>query len=473
MGFFGGRICPRLCSSLELVQTPYRFAPPGTTTSAFWRVGLLGIAFALGWLPTTGAAQGALTMDRLEYIGNMAAIEFTDTRPGSLSRIYILETSGALNAPIVWSNAPGAQISSLGGPSWLATVPSVTGMRFFRLRLDTDSDGDGLSDSEEAVRGTNPSVSDTDGDGYADGLEITNGSNPLSAASRPTRSAQPEVQFATPTSQISEGRGSYSVPVAFNRHYAGQLHYSISVMSTATNGADFSHPRNGVVPLNGTTAAIPLDIVDDLNVEEIEAIILQLHEDVAGTYHTGGNQTHAVLLMDNDANWSGIVRSEAGETSFRLRVLRASGQASAMLIPSPQNSTNHLGGQIIPPPAAGQGGWNVNGLVFTDERFEGVSVPLPAGASKLLSQVPLQRTLSFSSVMPPSGVTNIFYRFKTNALAGPVLIGGELLEVVEPVQAGAFLRFTNQAIFVLSREIPTMATLEIPAASAPSQQARR
>jgi hypothetical protein len=75
--------------------------------------------------------------------------------------------------------------------------------------------------------------------------------------------------------------------------------------------------------------------------------------------------------------------------------------------------------------------------------------------------------------MPPSGVTNIFYRFKTNALAGPVLIGGELLEVVEPVQAGAFLRFTNQAIFVLSREIPTMATLEIPAASAPSQQARR
>jgi len=433
----------------------------------------MGIGLVLGSMPMTGAAQGTLSMDSLDYVGNMAAIEFTDTRPGSLSRIYILETSSALNTPILWSNAPGAQISSLGGARWLATVPSATGMRFFRLRLDTDSDGDGLSDSDEATRGTNPSVSDTDGDGYADGLEITNGSSPLSATSQPTRSAQPEVQFATPTSQISEGRGSYSVPVVFNRHYAGQLHYSISIMSTATNGLDFTHPRNGVVPLNGTSTTIPLNIVDDLNVEEIEAIILELHEDVAGTYHTGGNQTHAVLVMDNDANWSGIVRSDAGETSFRLRVLRASGQVSAMLIPSPQNSTNHLGGQIIPSPAAGQSGWNVNGLVFTDERFEGVSVPLPAGASKLLSQVPLQRMFTFSSVAPSLGVTNIFYRFKTNALAGPVLIGGELREVIEPVQAGMFLRFTNEGIFILSREIPRMATLEVPAASAPLRQARR
>jgi len=433
----------------------------------------MGIGFVLGSLPMAVAAQGMLTMDRMDYFGNMAAIEFTDTRPGSLSRIYILETSGTLGTPIIWSNAPGAQISSLGGPRWLATVPSATGMRFFRLRLDADSDGDGLSDSEETVRGTNRLVSDTDGDGYADGLEITNGSNPLSAASRPVRSAQPEVQFATPTSQIAEGSGTFFVPVVFNRHYAGQLHYSISVMSTATNGVDFTHPRNGVVPLNGTSTTIPLNIMDDLNVEEMEAIILQLQEDVAGTYHTGGNQTHAVLLVDNDANWSGIVRSDAGETSFRLRVLRASGQASATLIPSPQNSTNHLGGQIIPPPTAGQGGWGVNGLVFTDERFEGVSVPLPAGASKLLSQVPLQRTLSFSSVAPQPGVTNIFYRFKTNAVAGPVLIGGELTEIVEPVQAGVFLRFTNQGIFVLSREIPAMAPLEPPAASASSQQARR
>jgi len=433
----------------------------------------MGIGFVLGSLPMAAAAQGTLTMDRLDYFGNMAAIEFTDTRPGSLSRIYILETSGALNTPVVWSNAPGAQISSLGGPRWLATVPSATELRFFRLRLDTDSDGDGLSDGQEAVRGTNPSISDTDGDGYADGLEINNGSNPLSATSRPTRSTQPEVQFATPTSQIGESGGTFFVPVVFDRHYAGQLHYSISVMSTATNGLDFTHPRNGVVPLNGTSTTIPLNIVDDLNVEEIEAIILQLHEDVAGTYHTGGNQTHAVLLMDNDANWSGIVRSDAGETSFRLRVLRASSQVSATLIPSPQNNTNHLGGQIIPPPAAGQGGWGVNGLVFTDERFEGVSVPLPAGASKLLSQVPLQRTLMFSSVAPPPGATNIFYRFKTNALAGPVLIGGELTEIVEPVQAGVFLTFTNRGVFVLSREIPGMAPLEPTAASAPLQQARR
>jgi len=432
---------------------------------------VIGAGFAFGLLPAAANAQGALALDRMEYLEDMAAIEFTDTRPGSLSRIYILETSASLVTP--WSTVSDAQVSSLGGSRWLFTAPAIDGMRFFRLRLETDTDADGLSDSQEATRGTNPSIADTDGDGYADGLEVANGSNPLSAASRPTRSAQPEVQFTKPTSQISEGQGNYSVPVTLSKHYAGQLHYSISVMSTATNGADFSHTRNGVVPMNGTSATIPLNIVDDLIVEEIEAIVLELHEDVAGTYHTGANQTHTVLIIDNDANWSGIVRSEAGESSVRLRVLHGESQVSAMLIPSPQKSTNHLGGQIVPRPPAGQSGWGMSGLVFTDSRFEGTSVPLPAGASKLLSQVPLQRTLSFSSVAPPPGVTNIFYRFKTNAVAGPVLIGGELFEVVEPVQSGAFLRFTNQGIFVLSREIPGMATLEVPAAPALGQQARR
>ena len=36
----------------------------------------------------------------------------------------------------------------------------------------TDSDGDGLSDFEELLQGTDPNKSDTDGDGLADGLEI-------------------------------------------------------------------------------------------------------------------------------------------------------------------------------------------------------------------------------------------------------------------------------------------------------------
>lgn len=43
----------------------------------------------------------------------------------------------------------------------------------------TDSDGDGLSDSEEASRGTDPQRGDTDGDGVLDGVEVRAGYDPL------------------------------------------------------------------------------------------------------------------------------------------------------------------------------------------------------------------------------------------------------------------------------------------------------
>ncbi|MEZ4240468.1 MAG: thioredoxin family protein [Myxococcota bacterium] len=42
-----------------------------------------------------------------------------------------------------------------------------------------DSDGDGLSDDDEAALGTDPADEDSDDDGYLDGDEVTEGSDPL------------------------------------------------------------------------------------------------------------------------------------------------------------------------------------------------------------------------------------------------------------------------------------------------------
>jgi uncharacterized protein (TIGR03382 family) len=63
--------------------------------------------------------------------------------------------------------------ASPAGVSWTVVVPGVPG--------PGDADGDGLSDAEEAARGTNPSSIDTDGDGISDGVEVY-GANPTNPA---------------------------------------------------------------------------------------------------------------------------------------------------------------------------------------------------------------------------------------------------------------------------------------------------
>src|SRR6478735_7435387 len=50
------------------------------------------------------------------------------------------------------------------------------------VATDPDSDGDGLTNSQEAGLGTNPNNPDTDADGLSDGAEVnTHGTNPLAA----------------------------------------------------------------------------------------------------------------------------------------------------------------------------------------------------------------------------------------------------------------------------------------------------
>jgi hypothetical protein len=53
------------------------------------------------------------------------------------------------------------------------------------LASQNDSDSDGLSDREEVLRGTNPSLADTDQDGWLDGAEVVVGTNPLDPVSQP------------------------------------------------------------------------------------------------------------------------------------------------------------------------------------------------------------------------------------------------------------------------------------------------
>jgi hypothetical protein len=429
---------------------------------------LLLLSVCLG-LRGTARAQDAITIDEFTRTNGAVVIGFTDGRAGSQYRAHGLTSSDPRHPVIAWTNASGAVLSVLGGNQYRVTAPDAASVSFYRV-VDLgplDSDGDGVPDGVEVAFGTDPYVpdwiTDSDGDGFSDGLEIVNGADPGDAESRIMRGLQPEVQFSAPTSRTIEGAGTFLVPLEFNTNYSGRVFYTVSLMSTATNGADFTHPLSGEVEVQDGAGSIALNIVDDLEVEPMEAIVLELEDDAAGTYHAGANLSHVVLLVDNDANWTGTMQYSTEETSFRLCLLRSGQTATAMLIPGPKAGGDHQGGHVIPLPPPGQNGWPLGDLVFADGVFQGTSGPLAAGSARLFGSTALQRTFSFAAVPPSPGQTNLFYVFETNSVAGPIAVGGQFSEVLAPAQSGAgFLRATNGGIFVLSRELSQAAPMTIP-----------
>jgi hypothetical protein len=89
-----------------------------------------------------------------------------------------------------------------------------------------DTDGDGLTDSEEHLNyGTDPLKVDTDGDGYSDLVEVQNGSNPKLA------SDLPEIMEVRPAVQILFGTSQ-------GRRY--QLQYSTDLIQWTDFGAAFT-----------------------------------------------------------------------------------------------------------------------------------------------------------------------------------------------------------------------------------------
>jgi len=66
---------------------------------------------------------------------------------------------------------------------WRPRPPPARSRRSLRRRLDPD--GDGLTNSQEFLAGTDPDNRDTDGDGFADGYEfLTLGTSPFAADNR-------------------------------------------------------------------------------------------------------------------------------------------------------------------------------------------------------------------------------------------------------------------------------------------------
>lgn len=145
----------------------------------------------------------SVTLSLVNLVGTVAA-------PHESSALFsLVNTVGTLSVPLEADsyfvsvlNRGGASGSLLEADSVVFSVvntakgvqtspnqvilPSLTRKtRQLRPEHSVDTDGDGLTDEEEIIVGTDPLNPDTDGDGFPDGLELALGSNPLDPNSIP------------------------------------------------------------------------------------------------------------------------------------------------------------------------------------------------------------------------------------------------------------------------------------------------
>ncbi len=127
----------------------------------FWRIEKGGDAVTLGLAWPDGLI---LPNGRLDVFGHWRLA------PDGWTRLAQVDVSGA-QPPVVVS----IDIDRF-------PTNAMTRAAFFRLATQEDTDGDGLTDADEAwVLGTGPANPDTDGDGLDDGDEVALGADPKSA----------------------------------------------------------------------------------------------------------------------------------------------------------------------------------------------------------------------------------------------------------------------------------------------------
>lgn len=157
------------------------------------------------------AIEGAIVISKQD--GNDIATQVTTSSIGSFfhpniqpgtGEIWAISPNGTIEGPhinvniaagSIYGDAPSEdtalEVPLDGGDSDHDGLPDewetqfLNGVASDQQGPNDDPDGDGLTNLEEFLRGTDPADPDTDGDGWSDGVEVVRLANPLNAGNQP------------------------------------------------------------------------------------------------------------------------------------------------------------------------------------------------------------------------------------------------------------------------------------------------
>jgi hypothetical protein len=418
------------------------------------------LCLALRWSHAAAPIVANLTITNVVIAPTSVSLTVLDDGVGAT--LYLVQSTASLETPI-WQREGSAFSGAGPGAHPLNFARNSQGNRFFRVLglsgTATDSDGDGLSDAFEAQIGTDPFNPDTDGDGVSDGAEYSYGSDPKNPASKPAFTTLPRAEFAQATSTANEADGLQLITINFDKPFQGNLKYIISPISTASAPADFQ-PLSGSVAVNGSTASIPVSLVDDLQVSASRLLCLQIASDPA--YARGAQTRHALTILENDSWWNGVLQDKYAQRNFRVKILRKGSTTQAVFaagagfdglpVLASEAATNQtsVSEGVVP-----KGSWPGTVAADTATHFQISSPAMAASTGGLFgSGSGLTRILQFNC--QPSA----------NTAANPQQIApdryiGSFTEILA-FPGGSYLGATNTGTFILARDVPPLPQVKNP-----------
>ncbi|MGB6220598.1 thrombospondin type 3 repeat-containing protein [Haloferula sp.] len=410
-------------------------------------------------------AHAAPTITSFKIIGPNIEIVVENVPAAEELRI---QTSGAMNT---WPKLIGSTVTNNGGGKFTFTAPKPSATKAFyraisiQLGAGVDPDGDGLPTALESTEGSDFALFDTDDDGFSDGVEYAYGTDPLDPDSKPVFVDLPTVNFVLAHSTASEGSGPHQMQIEFDRPYSGLVNYAVNDLGNTTVGTDFTLGANatstsGSISMNGTSAFIPLTVINDDVVSGQRAVIIDIKPN-GEEYFLGGRFTHIVIIEDNDAWWTGSLIPASGENdgrTFRLKIADTGAGVTATFgagagedglpVPdveagggAPAIGATSNSSSIIP-----DGSWPAVVNAASSSRFSVVSPELPVPPGSLFPNDQIRRVLSLNA--QPS----------LNAPGRPHILGGvrylgDYTESLASSSGASLASFPGS--FILVRDIPS------------------